>query len=248
MKHILVLLFLALLQISCHAKEPVNSEPANPSRWNQLMEKAMRVAGAIKEYGEPRRVKRGATPELILKADEIYFNLKPLHIGGDVSKWIDVLGKKYRISPYGTSLIWDEHGVSLVTDEADKKTVVQINIYLNKRPKDPLDGLVTHRPDGTPVEPTYNYWPSHPFSGYLELDSVGIDAKTKFWEIAKYVDQNRNLRCGLRDCLHPHGNFSPIANISMRLNSKDEYGEIYELIIGGYAEELRKLNKENKAP
>ena len=248
MKRILVLLFLALLQISCHAKEPIDSKPTNPDRWDQLMEKAMRAAGAIKEYGEPRMVKRGATPELILRADKIYFNLKPLHIGADVSKWIDVLGKKYRVSPYGTSLIWDEHGISLVTDEANKKTVVQITVYLNKRPKDPLDGLVTHRPDGTPVEPIYDIQPSNPFSGYLELDGFGIDAKTKFWEIAKYVDPTRNLRCGLRDCTHPHGSFSSIANIYMRLNSKDEYGEIYELAIGGYAEELIKLNKGNKSP
>jgi hypothetical protein len=134
----------------------------------------------------------------------------------------------------------------IAIDEKDKKTVKQISIYVNLAPKDPYAGLVTHEPDGTPVKQTYDSKPKKPFPGYFELDGVGIDAKSKFWEIEKKIESRRNLRCDPNDCSHPHGYFSDSASIFMRLNRTDEYGEIYEFGIGGQAKSLRAALRSNK--
>jgi hypothetical protein len=45
---------------------------------NELREKALQEAGAIKISGEPRKVARGARPELMFRKNEIYFDGKNL--------------------------------------------------------------------------------------------------------------------------------------------------------------------------
>jgi hypothetical protein len=104
---------------------------------------------------------------------------------------------------------------------------------------------VTHHPDGTPIKPTYDTRPQKPFPGYLELDNFGIDAETKFWEIRQQASADRNFSCAL-DCSHPYAYFSDSGNLFMRLNSGSEYGELYELGIGGQAESLRAALRSKK--
>jgi hypothetical protein len=243
MKRIALALCLMLHLISCNATEPVAVATGNEltmlDRWNQLMEQAQKAAGAIKDFGQPRMVKRGATPELILRESDIRFNGKLLRLGASIDEWHEILGPKHRDDSSGNTATWDDLGIELVTARQDKKTVIQISIYMNLQPKDPYAGLVTHEADGTPIKPTYDSKPKKPFPGYLELDNVGIDAKSKFWEIRTQIGPSRNLRCGLRDCSHPHGSFSGAADLYMRLNSGDEYGEIYVFSINRQAENLK---------
>jgi hypothetical protein len=242
MKQIALALCFLLQLMSCNATEPSAfgpaKEPSHMDLWNKLVEDAQKATGVIRDYGQPRSVKHGATPEIILSRENIRFNGRPLRLGASIDEWYEILGRNHRDYPYFNTSTWDDLGIILVMDSVDKKTVIQISIYVNLEPKDPYAGSVTHRPDGTPVKPTYDSKPKKPFSGYLELDGVGIDAKTKLWEIRKQVGADRNITCNL-DCSHPLGHFSDSADLFMRLNSGNESGEIYEFGIGGQAKGLR---------
>jgi hypothetical protein len=178
--------------------------------------------------------------------EEIRFNGRPLRLGATIDEWNEILGRNHRDdSGYSTTSTWDDLGIELLMDHRNKKTVIQISIYVNLEPKDLYAGLVTHEPDGTPVKPSYDSKPKKPFPGYLELDGVGIDAKTKLWEIRKQVGADRNITCNL-DCSHSLGHFSNSADLFMRLNSGNESGEIYEFRIGGQAKSLRAALRSKK--
>lgn len=249
MKHIALTFFLLLQLIFCHAKDltdsGANKETTYWDRWNNLVEEAKKAAGAIKDYGRPRLIKRGATPEIILSGGEVRYNGKLLRLGASIDEWSDILGRNHRDYPYYGTSTWDDLGIELVIDKKDKKTVIQMTIYVTLEPPDPYRGLVTHHPDGTPIKPTYDTRPQKPFPGYLELDNFGIDAETKFWEIRQQASADRNFSCAL-DCSHPYAYFSDSANLFMRLNSGSEYGELYELGIGGQAESLRAALRSKK--
>lgn len=250
MKRIALTLCLLLSLINCHAKDSsnsvVNKEPTYIDRWNKLVKEAQNATGVIKDYGRPRLVKRGATPEIILSGEDIRFNGRLLRLGASINEWSEILGRDYRAhSAYDVTRTWDDLGIEALVDKKDKKTVTQITIYLNLEPPDPYRGMVTQWPDGSKEEPTYDSRPKKAFPGYFELDDIGIDAKTKFWEIRQQVGADRDITCGL-DCSHPLAHFSDSADLFMRLNSGDEYGELYELGIGGQTESLKAALRSKK--
>ncbi len=214
-------------------------EPTTLDLWDELVRKAGEETGAMKSYGKPRIVAKGAKPEIVINREgDITYNGKPLELGADIKDWEAIIGRGYRHRGDDKPpklLAWDDLGIDVLTGYAadDKDKVKQLTLYLNKRPKDPYEGMVTTRPDGTPIKPLPDFTPRQAFTGYLELDGFGIDAKTEFWEILTTANPARNLRCGLRDCSHPHGALfgKTDGSLYLILNRGDEHGNIYEFTI-----------------
>ncbi len=211
-------------------------EPTRLDLTNELYRKALEQAGAIKDYGAPRVVEKGAKPEIVLKGSSIYFNSKLLKLGDTLERWKKVLGEgRCRGRPSEMTLcIWDEYGLEVGTEwrshPAQIVNFMEIQISLVK--KDPAEALFTTNADGSPSPPTIDWRPAKPFPGYLEIDQFGIDAKTKFWEIRSSVDISRNLRCGLRDCRFPKGAFGKLDDLSMHLTTDSEQGTLESLRVG----------------
>lgn len=209
-------------------------EPSMLDVFNEAMHEAKQAAGAIKEVGKPRIVPKGATPEIIIVGNTITYNGKPLQFGTKLHEWEKILGEPNRRFEDGppTLLVWDKLGIAILTGQTvkNKDEVTQITIHLIKRPKDPYSGLVTHSPDGKPSPPEKEFTPREAFPGYLELDGFGIDAQTKFNEIARAANPKRNLHCGLRDCSRPAGALGPTSGvIYLMLDRPTENGLIYEI-------------------
>ena len=224
------------------AKKPKGGkESTKLDLLNELMQKGAEEAGVIKDYGKPRIVPKGGKPEIIIKGDQIFINGKSVAISQPINEWKKVLPKtavcRERVR---VTCKWESLGIEVSTQSISNTAIYDFTIYFNLEPPDPYAGLVTHRPDGTPVAPKKDYRPKHPFPGYFELDGYGIDAKTEFWEIRASVDPERELRCGVRDCSHPHGGFSDKASLYLRLNRANEYGNLYEFTISGMEEAVPK--------
>lgn len=208
-------------------------EPTEMDLVKELMRKAAEESGSIPRYENLRIVPRGAKPEIIIKGDKVTYNGKRLILGSSLREWEKVLGKPNRRSEGKLAhlFVWDSFGFDLVTDTKNK--VDQIKIYINKRPVDPYEGLVTHSADGSPIKPDVDYAPKQAFSGYLELDGFGIDAKTELWELLSTANFERRLTCGTRDCTHPSGSLGGNSGVLyLTTNRNDEHGNIYEFSIG----------------
>jgi hypothetical protein len=106
-----------------------------------------------------------------------------------------------------------------------------MNIYISMDHSYELAGSADH-PDGRPAEPQKDDVPHRTFSGYLEMNGVGIDAKTEFWEIPAGSSDNRSLHCGVLDCSHPSGPFGEHANMSLKLDGRNERGRLQGIGIG----------------
>jgi len=206
-------------------------EPTKLQLFNELARKAYEESGAEKGYGKPRIVAPGGRPEIAVQDAKVVVDGTSLIIGkSTITDWRLALGPESR-KKVGTYVIyiWDQLGVSLSTDR-NHRIVSQLLVVLNREPKAPWNPKM---PDSSVVAEPNDLSPKNSFPGYLQLDGFGIDANTEFWEIRASVDPERNLRCGLRDCSHPHGAFSEGANIYLRLDSTSENGRLYEFIIAG---------------
>lgn len=201
-------------------------------RWNELLDKARQEAGLIKNLGEPRKVPKGAQPELILRKNEIFFNQNKLSLGESIETWKEKIPAKPRCFEGGmTHCLWDDYGLEVGTGSKNDNKVVFIHIHISIDKSYERPGRADY-PDGRPAKPQKDNVPHHPFSGYLELNGVGIDAETEFWEIPAGSIDNNQLKCGLSDCSHPGGPFSEHANIYLRLDGMSEHGRLRTLQIG----------------
>ena len=198
-------------------------EPTKLELLNELMGKAQEHVGAVKDYGKPRVVARGAKPEIVIKGSKFYIDGTDLRIGDSLALWKAILGggERCQMGDLVFACIWDQLGIQVEAPRNTPNRTSGIEISLNLEPPDPLF-----------PRPRPPWFPKQAFPGYLELDGYGIDAQTKFWEIRASADPKRNLRCNPRDCSHPHGRFADTGNIYLRLNSTSEYGNVYELSIG----------------
>lgn len=230
-------------EIYRHARERNGGkEPSKLELLNELMGKAQEEVGAVKSYGKPRVVARGAKPEIIINRAQISIDGKVVAMGASMSSWRAVLPGSPRCTSEknsGVLCAWDQLGIEVGSEFRAPKVSKYLIISLNKEELPPWNPQM---PDGSIKPAPPDLRPQNVFSGYLQLDGYGIDAQTKFWEIRASADPKRNLRCNSRDCSHPHGRFSDKANLYLRLNSATEYGNVYELTIsadGQSAAEVR---------
>jgi len=216
MKKLVVVGVLVLLALRGNAQE---KRETLLDRVNDAMSKAAAASGIIKEHGEPRRVLKGAKPELVLRDDQLIFNGMPLRLGQALEKWETVLPGTRRCQ--GEKIIdgcvWDDAGILVVMQNTDPTKIGSVKIYLQL-------------PDEEEREPLQ---PTHAFNGYLELDGFGMDTETQFWEVRKSVRKERNIRCGLRDCAAPHGALGKTTAIYFMLSKPNENGTLRAVELGG---------------
>jgi hypothetical protein len=154
-------------------------------------------------------------------------------LGDNIREWKKVLGGAPReFSGYDTSFTWDTLGLELVNDPKNKTRVIQMTLFLNFRPKDPYEGLVTHLPDGTPVQPLPDFKPHSAFAGYLELDGAGIDRDTQVWEVNALAKREKKISCmsSLNKC-HAGAENDDDHIVSFATDARKDRGLIYQFTI-----------------
>lgn len=205
-----------------------NKAPLGAHLWNEIQRKAAQAVGAAKDFGQPRVVKRGAKPEIILKDSSLSVD-GDLKFGSPIEVWKKKLGGEPRCrgeAPRMSICVWDTLGLEVGTNDGSSPTVEFLVVHLSIPTKDPAEALFKTNADGTPSAPSIEWRPRNPFAGYLELDGFGIDAETKFWEIRSSVNPARNLRCGVLDCSFPHGSFGEHGLLALYLAGRDEYSTV----------------------
>ncbi len=207
-------------------------EPTMLDRWNEVQRQAAIATGAITTYPTPRRVKRNAKPEIIIKGSHIFFDGKPLEFGRPLEEWKNILNRRPRCDKTGIEwCVWEDLGLEVSTRAKSNFGVSTINIKISI-PDDLLEETRISYPDGTTHNtPKADWLAHHPFTGYLEIDGFGIDKETKFWELQSSVDNRRNLRCGIRSCEFPSGIFGPGSMFDLHLNGRSESSTIEEIKI-----------------
>ncbi len=198
-------------------------EPTQLELLNELMGKAQEEVSDKKPTRQPRIIARGARPAIEVRNDKIFVNERALSLGAPLEIWLKAIPSTPRCDASkgdATLCIWDTLGIAIGTSPTSPTITKFLNVSVNLEPADPL----------FPDRPR-PFRPKQAFPGYLELDGYGIDAKTQFWEIRAKADPKRNLRCGSRDCSHPHGGFSDKANLYLRLNGATENSTLYEFTI-----------------
>lgn len=221
---------------SAHLAEENDGRQNLMGRLNEVRQKALGELRALEYPDEPRKIKRGAVPELIVIKDEIFFNSKKLKLDEPLTKWKKTIGSTPRCFEDGTIFcVWEDYGLEIGTSAKHPGKVKFINIYISFDPDDQQIGRADY-PDGRPAEPPEDDTPHRPFTGYLEFNGVGIDAKTEFWEIQAGRTKNKSLRCGILDCSHPRGAFGEHATIGFVLDGKNEHGRIKRIGISYVSE------------
>lgn len=208
-------------------------EPTKLDVYNELMHEAKVAAGEAMDAGKPRIVPRGARPEIIIKDSKVTYNGRELVLGAGLKEWESVLGASFRIDENNLSavLVWDNFGFSVIVDKNGewKDRVVQIKIYLSQVV---IDTHLTNQSDGKPSPVLVAITPKKAFSGYLELDGFGIDAKTEFWEVRAAAKPSRKLRCGILDCSSPSGALgNDRGALYLDLNRSNDHGNIDKFTI-----------------
>nr|WP_156133559.1 hypothetical protein [Massilia sp. JS1662] len=233
------ILALALFAATAKATEPSDQlpstnmkEPTMLDRWNEVKRRAALATGAITEPPPPRRIKRYAKPEIIIKGSNIFFDGKLLEFGRPLTSWKSILKRNPHCDKTGIEwCVWQDLGLEIYTSEEDNYGVGTIVIKITIS-EDTLKETRTPYPDGTSDNtPKADWLARHPFTGYLEIDGFGIDKDTKFWELQSSIDTRRNLSCGLRSCEFPRGIFGPSSMIALHLNGGSESSTIEEIKI-----------------
>jgi hypothetical protein len=218
------ILFLCLLGL--HSASHAQSSQSLGDRLGQAFEKAAKATGAVKDYGPVRKVPKGAKPTLVLKDGSIFFNERPLILGGSFESWKKVIGNGSVCgseSEWPKWCKWDALGIEIGSGTQKNDAVKFLNVHINPEVKDEVDFPDVDK-NGRPIERPWIV--NGVFPGYFEFDNFGIDRQTKFWEIRASVDRKHDLRCGLRDCSQPLGLLKTGVGMYLLLNRNDEYGEL----------------------
>lgn len=184
-----------------------------------------------KQDGRVRSINSGAMPEILLEEERVRVNGKHVDLGGALQSWIAALGSapKCIAQKNGIALcVWEDLGIEVGTGVRDQNKAKFFNVYFQIPSPGGLEPVSTS--SGREPPPAR---PRKAFPGYLQLDGFGIDAQTQFWEIRAKTKPERNLRCGLRDCSHPHGGYGDRASLYLRLNRSDDRGNVVVFSMDG---------------
>ena len=200
--------------------------------YSNVAEYAATHFSMVSPHAHARHIVRGAKPELRIVKNTLLFNNKVLPLGGKIERWRAAIGLGADCTNIARPPIacrWNEYGIKILTDSTGKY-VKSIDIYF-RLPENPLADLPAILSDGTPNSLDAGHFPNSPFKGYLEIDGFGIDKNTLFWEVRSSVRQERNFKCGLRDCQFPRGLMAPSTHISMSLIGRTENDPIEKISI-----------------
>lgn len=243
MKKILVATIISVLQISKLSIAGDSSEWNGnlmhnfsnnefPEKFEDLRNKTGDVMEAVRTIGRARRIEKDEKPGIVISGSKLYFNKKLLEFGVVLDKWTGILpGQPRCIKERRTVCIWENIGLLVGSDDKTPPHVEFLNIHLSIPEFNAIDALIVAPMNRNSESPEADWQVHHPFKGYLEIDGFEINSKTKFWKILAGVDKGRNLRCGLRNCEFPHGEFSKNQGLYFRLNGNDENGTVKQLSI-----------------
>lgn len=163
----------------------------------------------------------GVAPAIVLRDDELVFGGKALGIGQQFKDWERVLPANRRCegAPIIRACVWDSIGLRVTMQVEAPTRVASARIYLVL--PDPKDYTII--------------LPAQAFTGRLELDGFAITSKTRFSDLRKSTRQDRNIRCGLRECVSPHGALEKSTSIYFGLSEHNENGAITAIELGGDA-------------
>lgn len=196
--------------------------------FNSVKELAMQ-GGKEAEYILPRKIRLNTAEKLVLSRNQIYFNGKELRIGEPLSSWKDVIPGKPRCIEESIILcLWDDFGLVVGTADKTGKKVRFMNLYLNFM-EDERNLVPVNYPDGRPAKKLPDYLPHRAFSGYLEIEDVGVDAKSEFGNIQRKLANKIAFHCGLHDCSHPISSFGNQVDIYLRLNGGRSNANVLEV-------------------
>lgn len=229
-----VVLFISLG--GCQAAKPQEKNDAAGTTSAPWWEKILATKNRTLELGQTRKVPPGATPELILRKNQLSYNGRPLTLGSSLDAWRQVLGPETACdgdySKYGIHC-WNNLGIWVHTSREHGNRVDLLEVFFNQKP-DPFSdyGPGISPFDGKPVAPGINNYHNHLFDGYLELDGAGVDAKTRVWEVADLASGQYTYLCirEIRSCIIGPAD----QKYSMGFATDDGLakGVIYELQIG----------------
>jgi hypothetical protein len=233
-KDSLLVLLLAMATACGNAKDaPVPASSLQAESLLRLREVAAARIKVFPSYDKPRIVPRGAKPEIIVKGDQLFIEGKHVAIGQPLEIWKQAIRGAPRCDDtLNLSCDWDDLGLTLLTEGG---VVKQIEVYFNL---EPWGNFAERAPDGTPIPPTRDPRPKHPFPGYFEWDGYAIDKNTRFWEIRASVDPYRNVRCDLltNNCGNTTARFNTNAKIYLELYQvTHENGKLASFSIGRIA-------------
>ncbi len=162
---------------------------------------------------------RVSTPEIVLRDDELIFNGSALRIGQGLEEWDRVLPGNRRCEggQVVRACVWDSIGFRVTMQVENPVKIASVRIY-----------LVLPNPDGYTV-----ILPNQAFGGSVELDGFNVTSKTRFSDVQKGVRRDRNIRCGLRECVSPHGALGKDTSIYFGLSKHNEHGAITAIELGG---------------
>jgi hypothetical protein len=213
-----LLVLLAALVAGCgdtqNTSASASSTQAHGGRWARLKQDAAKRIEAFANYGKPRFVPRGAKPEIIVEGERLFIAGTHVMISQPFEIWAQAIPGTPRCnSDRNLTCNWDDLGITVLTEGNLAK---EFSVYLNL---EPWRHWATKAPDGTPIPPTPDPRPKHPFPGYFEWDGYGIDANTRFWEIRASVSPERNVRCDLftNSCGNTTARFNDHAKIYLEL-------------------------------
>jgi len=222
------IVFLSIFSLSaaqCFSQVQVDKSLGD--RIGKAVEKAARFTGAIKTYGQPRIIEKGAQPEISIKAGSVYFNGHRLSFGALRQSWTSVIGEGAVCSEKTGVLVWckwDKLGLEIKGSLESPDKITNFTINLNR---DKEEGLYDYRPLGADGKPIEAKWlATGVYSGYLSFSGYGVDHLTKFWELRESIPAEYHLECGLMDCANPRGFHPPELKIYVRLNGRSENDEL----------------------
>lgn len=232
MNRILPSLVFAFMLTSCNAEDTAAafgsaSVGAIRAAWHEISQHAI----ALVRPTEPRKVARGAQPEIILNRAGIHINGKTIALGQTLAEWKNVIPGTPRCKTPeendSYSCMWDQLGIYLLVY---RDTVFEFNVFFYLSPWSDSESIGA---DGTVYPAKPDWRPKHPYTGYFEMDGYAIDAQTTFDDISGNVDPDRGLRCGrFEDCGRIYGgHFDAKTRMVLTLTRNDSRGKIEEFSI-----------------
>jgi len=180
--------------------------------------KAWRLIAAALGLASCHAFANAEAHRIVFRDDQMVFNGKVLELGQTLNAWDKVLPGKRRCEGAKVDIcVWDSLGMVVVMGNAEHTRIRSAKIFLRLP-----DDLETYGP----------MMPRQAFKGQMELDALLLTSESVFSEIRRHARPDRNIRCGLRECVSPAGALGERTVFSFDLTRHKEHSTIDGVEIG----------------
>lgn len=149
---------------------------------------------------------------IVFRDDQLVYNGKALELGQTLHAWDKILPGKRRCEGAKVDVcVWDNLGIVVVMGNSEHNRIRSAKIFL-RLPEN--------------IESYSPMMPKHSFGGQIELDALLLSSETKFSDIRQHARPDRNIRCGLRECVTPAGALGKKTIIYFDLTRHTEHSTI----------------------